>query len=193
MWETKEEELAERRRKAEERQEDQRRRKALHAQMHPVLPETAQEDTKESQPSLSAKARRRMQASVETDTEDNSLDTDKAQRRPCNDSHKDARQKHDDQSPVSHANSEKIDPPLCLEKREGVYSCAPPAEFAREEVVTSTLHLRAPEPASTGSRAPRRNRRKCIAVWSGDEVRMIPDEISPMCLSHDQRSHRCAY
>lgn len=193
MWDTKEEDIAEQKRKAQDRKEDQRRKMALHGQMHPQLQGNTHNGATASHPVLSAKVRKRLQASVENDTKDNSPETDTTQRLPCNDPHKDARQNCDSCSPVPHTKSEKSDTPLCLEKRVGVYSCAPPSEFAREEVATSTLKLRAPEPNTTARRAPRHKRNKSIAVWSGDEVRIIDGEISPMCLSHEQRPHRCAY
>lgn len=193
MRQTREEEIAERMMNAQEKTEEQRRKHSLHAQMHPELQANQHEDAEPAHPLSFAKARRWMQASVETDTEDNSPVTDKAPQRPFNDSDKNDQHREEDHPPLSNPRSKKDDPPLCLEKREGGYSCTPPSEFACEEVATSTIYLRAPASMSTGRRAPRSRRMKNIAVWSGDEVRIIDAEISPMCLSHDQRPHRYAY
>lgn len=193
MRDIREEETAERRLKAQNRKEDRRQKDALHAQIHPELSANNREDVPQPRSALSAKARRRMQASVETDTEDNSPEAAKAQQRPLQDSRKDDQQRMQGHSPLHTHTPAKLDPPLCLEKRVGVYSCAPPSEFAREEVATSKIYLQAPEPRSTGRRAARRSVKKRIAVWSGDEVRIVDGEISPMCLSHEQRPHRCAH
>lgn len=110
-----------------------------------------------------------MQATVETDTEE-SLGTN-ANHDGANKTQTAPRKGENASIP---ARTPKEEPPPSLEKREGGYSHAPPLRFARDIVVTSSLHIHRPkQPASTIRQRPERSKKKSIAVWSGDEVHIV--------------------
>ncbi|CAN8095578.1 unnamed protein product [Discula destructiva] len=132
-----------------------------------------------------------MQASVETDTEDNSPGPVKDQHPPKS-PHKTAAQNDEKHSFPAAPKPEKQDPSPSLEKREGLYAYAPPARLAREEVATSTLWQRYPEAGATQVSSHRRHRRNSIVVWSGDEVHIVEESPHRM-VPRKKRTHRRTY
>lgn len=174
--ETPTEETAELRSQAKaNKAEAQRRKHALLAQMSPGWCKGPdQEDTHPPAQRTASSNGARMQASVETDTEESPATTPTTGHyQPMN-----AHNPTKDSSGISScspAPKPELPPPSLEKKGSGGYAHTPPARFARERVVTSGLWSRSSSPQSASSAArPKAGRsRKGIAVWYGDEVHIV--------------------
>lgn len=188
--------VAGRRRQAEaEVEEELRRKEALLTQMHPECRHGDTKDTKSAEPTSPSKAKRPMQASVETDTEDNDIPSTTPSTTKGQTALKSppavVREAVNHPPPLP---PQEHDHSLSLEKREGVYTHHPPSKFAREEVAINTLRILPPRSSSTAKRASRRSSNQGrIAVWSGDEVYIMDSETRRRGLSHRKRRHHSAH
>lgn len=156
---------------AKAKAEQQRRKDALLTQMYSGWKRIPiEEEASPAQPTPSSPKRgRRLQATVETDTEE-SPGTNTGYDRPKKT--QSVHCKETDPLPPVPDSKPKQDPPPSLKKREGVYTHAPPLEFAREKIVTSALHLQPSDHASTARPHTGRSK-KTVAIWSGDEVHIV--------------------
>lgn len=159
------------RKEAKAKAEEQRRKDALLTQIYSGwkrIPREEEARLAQSTP-LFPKRGRRLQATVETDTEE-SPETDEGHDRPMRT--QSVRYKETNPSLPVPDSKPKQGPPPSLREREAAYTHAPPLKFAREKITTSALHLRPSYQAST--KRPHSGRiKKAVAIWSGDEVHIV--------------------